>query len=87
MTACAPEQPAGQQLPEAPETTQAAPAEEPAEAPATTAAAPAETEAGAEVPEEIVIGIPASLTGQYEALGRQGLDGLQMFADWVNEER
>jgi branched-chain amino acid transport system substrate-binding protein len=76
MAACAPQQPAGQQLPEAPTT--GAPA---TEAPATTAAA------AAEVPEEIIIGIPASLTGQFEALGRQGLDGLQMFADWVNEER
>lgn len=40
-----------------------------------------------ELPDEIVIGIPASLTGQYEALGKQGLDGLNMFADWVNNEK
>jgi branched-chain amino acid transport system substrate-binding protein len=71
LAACGPQETAEQQLPEAPTTPEEA--------------APAEEPAG--VPEEIVIGIPASLTGQYEALGRQGLDGLQMFADWVNEER
>lgn len=77
LVACGGEGAAEQQLPEGPEG-----------AASPEAAAPTE-EAGAagEVPEEIVIGIPASLTGQYEALGRQGLDGLEMFADWVNEER
>jgi branched-chain amino acid transport system substrate-binding protein len=73
MAACGSQGAAEQQVPEAPE---GAESEE--------AAAPAEEPAAAS--DEIVIGIPASLTGQYEALGRQGLDGLQMFADWVNEE-
>ena len=72
------EEGAEQQLPEGPGTSEAAAGSEP---PATGAP----DDGG--VPEEIVIGIPASLTGQYEALGRQGLDGLEMFADWVNEER
>jgi branched-chain amino acid transport system substrate-binding protein len=73
MAACGSQGAAEQQLPDAPE---GAESEE--------AAAPAEEPTAAS--DEIVIGIPASLTGQYEALGRQGLDGLQMFADWVNEE-
>ena len=73
----------GQELPEAPTTTGAETATT-AAPDATTATTGAAT---GELPEEIVIGIPASLTGQYEALGRQGLDGLNMFAEWVNTER
>jgi branched-chain amino acid transport system substrate-binding protein len=73
------EEGADQQLPEAPGGSEAAGPSE--------ADAPTDGSAEGEAPEEIVIGIPASLTGQYEALGRQGVDGLQMFADWVNEER
>jgi branched-chain amino acid transport system substrate-binding protein len=77
LAACGGE-PGGQELPEAPttggETT-------------TTAVETTEAMEDSELPEEIVIGIPASLTGQYEALGKQGLDGLNMFADWVNEEQ
>ena len=73
---------AGQQeLPDAPTTAGGAATTEPEET-ATTA-----EEAMEDLPEEIVIGIPASLTGQYEALGKQGLDGLNMFADWVNNEK
>lgn len=52
---------------------------------ATTTAAAADGDG--EVPDEIVIGLPASLTGEFEALGQQGLDGLNLFADWVNEEQ
>jgi branched-chain amino acid transport system substrate-binding protein len=71
-----------QELPEEPTTAGGAATTEAEEAEATT------TEAmGEELPEEIVIGIPASLTGQFEALGKQGLDGLNMFADWVNNEK
>ena len=70
-----------QELPDAPTTTGGAATTE-AEETATTA-----EEAMEDLPEEIVIGIPASLTGQYEALGKQGLDGLNMFADWVNNEK
>ncbi|MEX1134271.1 MAG: amino acid ABC transporter substrate-binding protein [Acidimicrobiia bacterium] len=81
FAACAGEaEPGGQELPEAPTTEGAEP----------TTSVPASTESteeGVELPDEIVIGIPASLTGQYEALGRQGLDGLNMFAEWVNNER
>jgi len=33
----------------------------------------------------IVIGFPASLTGRYELLGKQGLNGLQMWAETVNK--
>lgn len=77
LAACGGEGAAEQQLPEGPEGAASPEAAAPTE----------EAEAAGEVPEEIVIGIPASLTGQYEALGRQGLDGLEMFADWVNEER
>ncbi|MGH8946306.1 MAG: amino acid ABC transporter substrate-binding protein [Acidimicrobiia bacterium] len=74
---------AGQQeLPEAPTTAGGAATTEAEEAGATTTEPMAE-----ELPEEIVIGIPASLTGQFEALGKQGLDGLNMFADWVNNEK
>jgi branched-chain amino acid transport system substrate-binding protein len=40
----------------------------------------------AAVPEKIVIGYPASLTGEFEALGKAGKDGLEMFEQWVNEE-
>jgi len=81
LAACGGE-PGGQELPEAPTTGPTTVGE------TTTTAAGATTEAteGTELPEEIVIGLPASLTGQYEALGRQGLDGLNMFADWVNNE-
>lgn len=50
-----------------------APAEEPAE----------EVPAG---PEAIVIGYPASLTGRFEQLGKAGLNGLQLFEEWVNTE-
>jgi branched-chain amino acid transport system substrate-binding protein len=79
VVACGGGEPAGQELPSAPttggETT-------------TTAAGTTETTTeGTELPAEIVIGLPASLTGQYEALGKQGLDGLNMFAEWVNSER
>jgi branched-chain amino acid transport system substrate-binding protein len=79
--ACGGEEPVGQELPDAPTTTESG--EPTTSAPDTTEA----VEEGGELPDEIVIGIPASLTGQYEALGRQGLDGLNMFADWVNNER
>lgn len=73
---------AGQQeLPDAPTTAGGADTTEPEET-ATTA-----EEAMEDLPEEIVIGLPASLTGQFEALGKQGLDGLNMFADWVNNEK
>jgi branched-chain amino acid transport system substrate-binding protein len=73
---------AGQQeLPDTPTTAGDAATTEPEET-ATTA-----EEAMEDLPEEIVIGIPASLTGQFEALGKQGLDGLNMFADWVNNEK
>jgi branched-chain amino acid transport system substrate-binding protein len=86
VAACGGEaEPDDQELPEAPTTVGTAPTTS-----APTTSAPGTTEAmeeGGELPEEIVIGIPASLTGQYEALGRQGLDGLNMFADWVNDER
>lgn len=72
-----------QELPEEPTTAAGGATTTEAEAEATTT-----SEATAEeLPEEIVIGIPASLTGQFEALGRQGLDGLNMFADWVNNEK
>jgi len=33
----------------------------------------------------IVVGFPASLTGRYELLGKQGLNGLQMWAEQVNK--
>lgn len=39
-----------------------------------------------ELPEKIIIGYPASLTGEFEELGRAGRDGLRMFEQWVNEE-
>ena len=74
---------AGQQeLPEEPTTAAGAATTEAEEEGAATTEPMAE-----ELPEEIVIGIPASLTGQFEALGQQGLDGLNMFADWVNNEK
>lgn len=47
------------------------------------AEAPAEEAAG---PEAVVIGYPASLTGRFEQLGKAGLNGLQLFETWVNEE-
>ena len=56
---------------------------QPPEAPGTTAAPQA---TAGELPEKIVIGYPASLTGQFEALGRAGNDGLQLFEQWVNDE-
>lgn len=59
---------------------------QPPEAPGTTAP-PQETVAAGELPEKIVIGYPASLTGQFEALGRAGNDGLQLFEQWINEEQ
>ncbi|MPZ51683.1 MAG: ABC transporter substrate-binding protein [Acidimicrobiia bacterium] len=83
--AAATEEPADTDAPAttAPEDTEAA-----TSAPgSTTAESEPDDGAGGEAPDEIVIGIPASLTGQYEALGRQGLDGLNMFANWVNEEK
>lgn len=51
-------------------------------------AAPSEQTEGPEqaAPEPIVIGYPASLTGRFEQLGQAGLDGLQLFEQWVNEE-
>ncbi len=59
----------------------AAPAkEQPAEE---AAQKPAAEEAG---PEAIVIGYPASLTGRFEQLGKAGLNGLQLFEEWVNTE-
>jgi branched-chain amino acid transport system substrate-binding protein len=80
----------GQELPEAPTTTagEAADTTE-GEASDTTEGEASDTTGATaeELPEEIVIGIPASLTGQYEALGVQGLDGLNMWADWVNNEK
>lgn len=89
LTACGGD--GGQELPEAPTTTgDATPttATE-GEAPDTTEGEAPDTTQGetGELPEEIVIGIPASLTGQYEALGTQGLDGLNMWANWVNDEK
>lgn len=52
-------------------------------------AAPAEEPAEEEVtgPEAIVIGYPASLTGRFEQLGKAGLNGLQLFEQWVNDEQ
>ncbi len=35
--------------------------------------------------ETIIVGFPASLTGRYELLGKQGLDGLQIWAETVNK--
>jgi branched-chain amino acid transport system substrate-binding protein len=71
----------------------AAPAEQPAaEQPATEepmAEEAATEEPAAEQPmaaEPIVIGYPASLTGQFEQLGQAGLDGLQLYKSWANEE-
>jgi branched-chain amino acid transport system substrate-binding protein len=80
LAACGGGEPGGQELPEPPTTTPGT--EE------STTAAPDTTEPmdESELPDEIVIGLPASLTGQYEALGKQGLDGLNMFAEWVNNE-
>ena len=80
LAACGGDEPESQELPGAPTTEDGGPT---TSVPGTTEG----TEDGAELPDEIVIGIPASLTGQYEALGRQGLDGLNMFAEWVNSER
>lgn len=80
----------GQELPEAPTTTGDAATTTSAEGTEGTEGAeePTTTEGTAEeLPQEIVIGIPASLTGQYEALGKQGLDGLNMWANWVNDEK
>jgi len=52
----------------------------------TKAPAPTETAAKPAGPEEIVIGYPASLTGKFEQLGKAGLNGLQLFEEWVNTE-
>lgn len=83
LAACGDGDPGEQDLPEAPTTTAAASDET-----TTTEVSETTQPAGdAELPDEIVIGLPASLTGQFEALGKQGLDGLNMFADWVNNER
>ncbi len=35
--------------------------------------------------ESIIVGLSASLTGKYELLGKQGLNGLQMWAETVNK--
>jgi branched-chain amino acid transport system substrate-binding protein len=82
LTACGGD--GGQELPEAPTTTGG----EEATTITTGEEEPTTTEGTAEeLPEEIVIGIPASLTGEFEALGKQGLDGLNMWAEWVNNEK
>lgn len=54
--------------------------------PAPTTTPPATEAPAAELPEKIVIGYPASLTGEFEALGRAGRDGLELFEQWVNDE-
>ncbi len=36
--------------------------------------------------EAIMVGLSASLTGRYELLGKQGLNGLQMWAEGVNDQ-
>jgi branched-chain amino acid transport system substrate-binding protein len=50
------------------------------------ACTPAQPTQEGELPEKLIIGYPASLTGEFEALGRAGRDGLRMFEQWVNEE-